>query len=38
MMPPALPQAAFFADYASSLVKLSELGVEWEEGAPVTGI
>lgn len=34
----AADQAAFFADYSASLIKLSELGVEWEEGAPVTGI
>ncbi|KAG2446653.1 hypothetical protein HYH02_008224 [Chlamydomonas schloesseri] len=32
----AADQAAFFADYAASHQKLSELGVEWEEGAPVT--
>lgn len=34
----AADQAAFFADYSASLVKLSELGAEWEEGGPVTGI
>lgn len=28
-------EAAFFADYAASHLKLSELGVEWE-GEPVT--
>lgn len=32
----AADQAAFFADYCVSHQKLSELGVEWEEGAPVT--
>jgi len=32
----AADQAAFFEDYAKSHVKLSELGVQWEEGAPVT--
>lgn len=28
--------AAFFADYAAAHAKLSELGVKWAEGAPVT--
>ncbi|KAF5837815.1 L-ascorbate peroxidase [Dunaliella salina] len=32
----AADQDAFFADYAVAHKKLSELGVEWEEGAPVT--
>ncbi|KXZ47588.1 hypothetical protein GPECTOR_34g747 [Gonium pectorale] len=32
----ATDQAAFFADYATSHQKLSELGVEWEEGGPVS--
>lgn len=32
----AADQAAFFAEYAKAHAKLSELGVEWEEGAPVT--
>jgi len=32
----AADQDAFFADYAQSHVKLSELGVKWVEGAPVT--
>ncbi|KAG2489504.1 hypothetical protein HYH03_011956 [Edaphochlamys debaryana] len=32
----AADQEAFFADYAVSAQKLSELGVQWEEGAPVT--
>ncbi|GLC36642.1 hypothetical protein PLESTM_000484300 [Pleodorina starrii] len=32
----AADQEAFFADYKVSHAKLSELGVEWEEGAPVT--
>ncbi|GIL58275.1 hypothetical protein Vafri_13357 [Volvox africanus] len=32
----AADQEAFFADYALAHQKLSELGVEWEEGAPVT--
>lgn len=33
----ASDQAAFFADYALAHAKLSELGVEWEEGGPVCG-
>ncbi|EFJ45232.1 L-ascorbate peroxidase [Volvox carteri f. nagariensis] len=32
----AADQEAFFADYALAQQKLSELGVEWDEGAPVT--
>jgi hypothetical protein len=32
----AADQAAFFADYAIAHQKLSELGVAWEEGAPIT--
>ncbi len=32
----AADQDAFFADYAESHKKLSELGVEWEEGGPVS--
>ncbi|KAF5829755.1 L-ascorbate peroxidase [Dunaliella salina] len=32
----AADEAAFFNDYAVAHKKLSELGVEWEEGAPVT--
>lgn len=32
----ALDQAAFFEDYAAAHAKLSELGVEWEAGGPVT--
>lgn len=28
-------QEAFFADYAASHAKLSELGAGWQEGAPV---
>uniref|UniRef100_A0A7S3VJC5 L-ascorbate peroxidase n=1 Tax=Dunaliella tertiolecta TaxID=3047 RepID=A0A7S3VJC5_DUNTE len=32
----AADEAAFFKDYAVAHKKLSELGVEWEEGAPVT--
>lgn len=32
----AADQPAFFKDYAVAHVKLSELGVEWEAGAPVT--
>lgn len=32
----AKDQDAFFKDYAKSHVKLSELGVKWMEGAPVT--
>eukprot|EP00798_Chlamydomonas_sp_ICE-L_P010554 gene10554-12206_t len=34
----AADEAAFFADYSAAHLKLSELGVEWEEGGPVTGI
>lgn len=29
-------EAAFFADYAVAHAKLSELGVKWAPGAPVT--
>lgn len=29
-------EAAFFADYALAHAKLSELGVQWAPGAPVT--
>eukprot|EP01023_Acetabularia_acetabulum_P063533 TRINITY_DN798_c0_g1_i2.p2 TRINITY_DN798_c0_g1~~TRINITY_DN798_c0_g1_i2.p2 ORF type:complete len:316 (-),score=71.75 TRINITY_DN798_c0_g1_i2:186-1133(-) len=29
-------QEAFFADYIQSHLKLSELGVKWDEGAPIT--
>eukprot|EP00195_Chlamydomonas_chlamydogama_P005678 CAMPEP_0202901130 /NCGR_PEP_ID=MMETSP1392-20130828/13453_1 /ASSEMBLY_ACC=CAM_ASM_000868 /TAXON_ID=225041 /ORGANISM="Chlamydomonas chlamydogama, Strain SAG 11-48b" /LENGTH=311 /DNA_ID=CAMNT_0049587639 /DNA_START=88 /DNA_END=1023 /DNA_ORIENTATION=+ len=32
----AADEKAFFADYAKAHAKLSELGVAWEEGAPVT--
>lgn len=32
----AASQDAFFADYAQAHAKLSELGVEWVEGGPVT--
>lgn len=32
----AADEAAFFADYAQAHAKLSELGVEWVEDAPVT--
>jgi len=32
----AADQDAFFADYVTSHLKLSELGVTWEEGGPVT--
>lgn len=31
----AADQGAFFADYVESHLKLSELGVEWEEGTPL---
>lgn len=31
----AADQDAFFQDYTTAFIKLSELGVEWEEGAPV---
>jgi hypothetical protein len=31
----AADEAHFFADYVQSHLKLSELGVQWEEGAPV---
>jgi hypothetical protein len=32
----AADQAAFFSDYQTSHQKLSELGVQWAEGAPVS--
>jgi hypothetical protein len=32
----AADEAAFFSDYAVAHVKLSELGVAWEQGGPVT--
>lgn len=32
----ATDQDAFFADYSQSHVKLSELGVQWAEGGPVS--
>jgi L-ascorbate peroxidase len=32
----AASQDAFFTDYITSHLKLSELGVTWEEGGPVT--
>lgn len=32
----AADEEAFFADYAQAHAKLSELGVEWVEDAPVT--
>eukprot|EP00798_Chlamydomonas_sp_ICE-L_P019265 gene19265-25901_t len=34
----AADESAFFTDYSAAHLKLSELGVEWEEGGPVTGI
>ena len=32
----ASDQAAFFADYAAAYARLSELGVAWAEGGPIT--
>eukprot|EP00798_Chlamydomonas_sp_ICE-L_P019266 gene19266-25903_t len=34
----AADEAAFFTDYTAAHLKLSELGVEWQEGGPVTGL
>lgn len=32
----AADQAQFFADYVAAHLKLSEQGVKWEEGSPIT--